>query len=355
MSADLEAGAVDAAWLTKRLRGAGVLREASVVDVTATPVGVGMLGDSIRFEMRYDRDEGAPGSFVGKFASADPTSRQTGAGFGLYEREVGFYRHIADSVAIRSPGCITAEHDPADGTFALLLEDLTPSRPGNQLTGCDIADAERAMEQAAALHGPRWNDATLRDHAFLNVSGARDFVISVFPDCLAEFHRRYDGILEPEYMAVCDRYGALIASAKTPEPGNFTLTHGDFRLDNMLFDARDGEVPLAVLDWQSPAIGLGAVDVAYFMGLAISIEDRRRHERHLLEYYLDHLRSYGVQDYDYDDLYRDYRLTLLSGVSTAVFASASTKRTERGDAMFLAMARGGCAQAIDCDALALMA
>ena len=121
MSADLEAGAVDAAWLTKRLRGAGVLREASVVDVTATPVGVGMLGDSIRFEMRYDRDEGAPGSFVGKFASADPTSRQTGAGFGLYEREVGFYRHIADSVAIRSPGCITAEHDPADGTFALLL------------------------------------------------------------------------------------------------------------------------------------------------------------------------------------------------------------------------------------------
>ncbi len=354
MSADLEAGAVDAAWLTKRLRGAGVLRDASVTTVSATPVGVGMLGDSIRFEVTYDGDEGAPASFVGKFASADPTSRQTGAGFGLYEREVGFYREVAHTVAIRSPGCVSAEHDPADGTFALLLEDLTPARSGNQLTGCDIADAERAMEQAAALHGPRWNDESLRDHAFLNVSGAREFVIQVFPDCLAEFHRRYDGVLEPEYMAVCDRYGALMASAPTPEPTSFTLTHGDFRLDNMLFDARGGEVPLAVLDWQSPAIGLGAVDVAYFMGLAISIEDRRRHERHLLEFYLEQLRGYGVRDYDYDALYRDYRLTLLSGVSTAVFASASTKRTERGDAMFLAMARGGCAQAIDCDALALM-
>ena len=354
MSAQLESGAVDAAWLTKRLRDAGLIRAASVTEVTATPVGVGMLGDSIRFELDYDRDEGAPASFVGKFASADPTSRQTGAGFGLYEREVGFYRHLAATVAIRSPVCHSAEHDPADGTFALLMEDLTPARSGNQLTGCGIADAERAMEQAAALHGPRWNDATLREHDFLNQSGARDFVIQAFPECLAEFHRRYDGVLEPDYMAVCDRYGALVGRAIDQPQTSFTLTHGDFRLDNMLFDARDGEVPLAVLDWQSPAIGLGAVDVAYFLGMALSIEDRRANERHLLDYYLEQLRGYGVTDYDYDALYRDYRLTLLSGVSTAIFASASTKRTERGDAMFLAMARGGCAQAIDCDALALI-
>jgi hypothetical protein len=354
MAADLESGSVDAAWLTKRLRDARVLHDARVTTVSATPVGVGMLGDSIRYVVEYDCDEGAPGSFVGKFASADPTSRQTGAGFGLYEREVGFYRHLAETVAIRSPACVSAEYDPADATFALLLEDLTPARSGNQLTGCGLADAERAMEQAAALHGPRWNDASLRDHDFLNMTGARDFVISVFPDCLTEFHRRYDGVLEPEYMAVCDRYGALIANAFSHEPASFTLTHGDYRLDNMLFDACDGAVPLAVLDWQSPAIGLGAVDVAYFLAMALSIEDRRQHERYLLDYYLEQLRGYGVRDYGYDALYRDYRLTLLSGVSTAVFASASTKRTERGDAMFLAMARGGCAQAIDCDALALI-
>lgn len=355
MSADLDATSVDAAWLTQRLRAAGLLREGNVTQMEATPVGVGMLGDSIRFVVDYDRDEGAPTSFVGKFASSDPTSRQTGAGFGLYEREVGFYRHLADTVAIRSPRCHSAEYDPADGTFALLLEDLTPARAGNQLTGCDIADAERAMEQAAALHGPRWNDESLRELSFLDSSGARDFVVSVFPDCLAEFHRRYDGVLEPEYMAVCDRYGELVGGAFNHVPKNFTLTHGDFRLDNMLFDARGGEVPLAVLDWQSPGIGIGAVDVAYFMGMALSIENRRAHERHLLEYYLEQMRGYGVRDYDYDALYYDYRLTLLSGVSTAVFASASTKRTERGDAMFLAMARGGCAQAIDCDALALIA
>jgi hypothetical protein len=355
MTASLDAGAVDAEWLTHRLRAGGVIRDARVTEVESRAVGVGMLGDSIRFAVRYDRDEGAPTSFVGKFASSDPVSRKTGHEFGLYGREVGFYRHLAGTVAIRTPHCYSAELDEADGSFALLLEDLTPARAGNQLTGCGLTDAETAMAQAAALHGPRWNDATLRDQPFLDNSGARDFVLRVFPDCLAEFHRRYDDVLEPEYMAVCDRYGAIIGNALDHQPGSFTLTHGDFRLDNMLFDARDGEVPLAVLDWQSPAIGLGAVDVAYFLGLALSAEDRRRHERHLLDYYLDCLRGYGVRDYGPDDLYRDYRLTLLSGVSTAVFASASTKRTERGDQMFLAMARGGCAQAIDTDALALFA
>lgn len=353
MSADLEPAAVGPEWLTERLRAAGVLREARVTAVTERrSVGAGMLGDSIRFAVAYDRDEAAPASFVGKFASADPVSRQTGQAYGLYEREVGFYREVARTVAIRTPTCHFAEYDPTDGAFALLMEDLSPARQGNQLTGCDLADARLAMEQAAALHGPRWNDRTLAYHPFLNLTGAASSVIDVFPECIAEFHRRYNGMLEPDYMDVCDRYAALVARRlPPPAPRNTTLTHGDFRLDNMLFDARDGALPMVTLDWQSPAIGVGAVDVAYFLGMALPIELRRANERALLEHYLEALRVYGVRDYSYDELYDDYRRTSLSGVSTAVFASASTKRTERGDAMFLAMARGGCAQAIDTEAL----
>jgi hypothetical protein len=79
---------------------------------------------------------------------------------------------------------------------------------------------------------------------------------------------------------------------------------------------------------------------------------RREHERGLLLRYLDELRRYGVADYDYDALYADYRVTLLQGVQTAIFASAGTKRTARGDQMFLAMARSGIDQAIDAESLA---
>lgn len=154
MSAALEPGAVDPAWLTARLRAGGVLREARVVEITALEaVGVGMLGESLRFAVAYDRDEGAPASLVGKFAAADSTSRATGRDFGLYAREIGFYRHLQATVAVRTPECWFADYDPEDGAFALLLEDLSPARGGDQLAGCGLADAEAAMVQSAVLHG----------------------------------------------------------------------------------------------------------------------------------------------------------------------------------------------------------
>ena len=170
------------------------------------------------------------------------------------------------------------------------------------------------------------------------------------PDCLAEFHRRYDGILEPEYMAVCDRYGEVAGAFLDADYAPYTLTHYDYRLDNMLFDAKGSAVKLVVLDWQSISISSGALDVSYFFGAGMSMKDRRLHERGLLNLNLDELKRYSVQDYGWNELWRDYRVTLFQGVSTAIFASASTKRTERGDQMFLTMARGACAQAIDADA-----
>ncbi len=355
MGRTLTREAVDAAWLTDVLREAGAIRAARVVATEAEAVGVGMLGESIRFALAYDRDEeGAPASVVGKFASSDPVSRRTGLDYGLYQREIAFYREIADTVAIRTPHCFFADIDLDTGAFALVLEDLSPARVGNQLAGCSIDDAERAMVQAAALHGPRWNDPALRE-AFQVVGGeGAGAVVEAMPGCLAEFHRRYDDMLEPHYMAFCDRYAAVSDRFLGRAYDRLSLIHLDFRLDTMLFDAAGGRVPLAVVDWQSVTAGPPSLDVAYFIGLCLAPELRRRHERDLLRRYLDELRRYGVTDYDEDALYADYRVTLLQGVQTAIFASAGTKRTERGDQMFLAMARRGIDQAIDADSLAVL-
>lgn len=347
--------AVDARWLTGVLRDAGAIGDAEVTDVAAQEVGVGMLGESVRFDLTYDRDvSGAPRSVVGKFASADPVSRRTGLDYGLYAREIDFYRDVASTVSVRVPHCHFADIDLDTGAFALVLEDLSPARTGNQLDGCSIEDAERAMVQAAALHGPRWNDPALlaRYDMFGGDNGGA--VVAAMPACLAEFHRRYDDMLEPHYMAFCDRYVAASGAFLQRRYDRMSLIHLDFRLDNMLFDAAGGRYPLAVVDWQSVMAGPPALDVAYFIGLCLPADLRRRHERDLLLRYLDELRRYGVDDYDYDALYADYRVTLLQGVQTAIFASAGTKRTERGDRMFLAMARSGIDQAIDADALAAL-
>lgn len=347
---------VTAEWLTAALRRGGVIGQTTVTDFTSKSVGAGMLGDSVRFALTYDRPvEGAPASVVGKFASADPVSKATGAGVGLYMKEVGFYRDIRDTVAIRTPTPYFAEINPETQDFTLLLEDMGPARQGDQLAGCGIEDAEAAMVQAAALHGPRWGDPSFAANAEMNrAPELSNYLVDGFPGFLAAFRERYDDMLEPEYMALCCRFADSIGKFFDGPPTPLTLHHLDFRLDNMLFEPQGGRWPLAVLDWQSVAVGPGVLDVGYFIGAGLTLENRRKHEEDLLRLWLEHMRGYGVTDYSWDDAWAHYRHYMLQGVFTAIFASVGTKRTPRGDEMFMTMARRHCAQAIDLDALRLL-
>ena len=339
-------------WLTGVLRRAGALRSARVTDIAARRVGNGMLGDSVRFALSYDRaEDDAPASVVGKFASEDPASKATGA-LGLYAKEVNFYRSFRDTVDVRSPKPYFAEIDPSTHDFALVLEDMSPARGGDQIAGCSLADAERAMDQAAALHGPRWADPSLAEIPWLQPGDAlNSHLVTNFPNTLAAFHERYDDMLEPDYMAFCEAFGARVAAYFTPRGAPPAPQHTDFRLDNMLFDAKGGAEPLAVLDWQSLGIGSGMLDVAYFIGAGLPADARRRHEDDLVRRYLDALARYGVTDYGWNDAWRDYRLGILQGVFTAIFASVGTVRTARGDEMFMTMARRHCQHAMDLESL----
>lgn len=348
---------VDAIWLTAALKRAGVLPEGRVVDFTSKSVGAGMLGDSVRFDLTYDRDRhGPPQSVVGKFASADPTSKATGAGVGLYLKEVRFYQEIAPTVAIRTPRPYFAEIDMATQDFTLLLEDMGPARGGDQIAGCTLADAEIAMDEAAALHGPRWGDPSLAEIPYMGGNPAMTaMLVAGFPEYLKAFRERYDDMLEPEHMATCVRFAELIGryyqpSTETPP----TVQHLDFRLDNILFEPQGGRWPMAMLDWQSVSTGAGVLDVAYFIGAGLPAEVRRANEEALLRRWLEGLKAHGVTGYSFDQAWRDYRHHLLQGVFTAIFASVGTKRTERGDAMFMAMARRHCAHAADLGSLDML-
>ena len=232
---------------------------------------------------------------------------------------------------------------------------MGPAQGGNQLLGCSVAQAQDAMNEAAALHGPRWADPTLAEIGFLNrplVDPAA--MVPMMVSIIAAFRDRYQGALEPEYMAVCEDFAAHVGNfyaAAPPAPP--TLTHQDYRLDNMLFVPQGGRWPLAVLDWQTVAVGPAILDVAYFIGAGLPTDLRREHERSLVTHWLQALGRYGVS-YSWDEAWTGYRHYLLHGVFTAIFASVSTKQTERGDQMFLTMARRHCAQALDLDSMALL-
>ncbi|WP_309607052.1 phosphotransferase [Phenylobacterium sp.] len=345
--------AIDAEWLTRALRHAGI--DAEVAGFTARAVGTGQIGDSVRFALTYARGgDAAPASLVGKFPSADPASFGTGVMLGNYEREVMFYRHLADGALIRTPRCLFADIAPGSGEFVLLMEDLAPAEAGDQLKGVSLDQAGLVIDEAAKLHASHWTDPSLDDLPWVSGSAAAP-VSQVNPEMVRQlwggFRARYEERLQPDWIEVGERvsqrYGVLSAARDGPR----CLTHNDFRPDNMMFATAAGGRPVTVLDWQSFAYGVGATDVAYFLAGALSPALRREHEAALLDRYLAGLRAHGVADYSRDELARDYGQGGFLLFMTAFFAAMVVKQTPRGDEMFLQMLGAASRHIIDHDAL----
>lgn len=66
---------------------------------------------------------------------------------------------------------------------------------------------------------------------------------------------------ETEPIADMDRLMARLAEELPPDDGQRTLVHGDYRLDNMIFDARASSCR-AVLDWELSTLGHPYADLA---------------------------------------------------------------------------------------------
>ncbi|EDL50214.1 hypothetical protein ED21_27123 [Erythrobacter sp. SD-21] len=311
------------------------------------PIGTGQVGDSVRFHIQ---GEGVPATLAGKFPAADVTSRGTAAMFGLYRKEVEFYRQVAPLLDVRVPQTFAAEASEDGACFVLLFEDLGPARQGDQVAGCTLDEAKAAIAQAAAIHAPSWGRKDILEAGWIQPTedwGAK--VGAMYPQAQALFAERYADTLEPEYMAVCTELAEQAAAYFRRDPDHQCLVHGDFRLDNMLFDIRGDSEPIAILDWQTVTIGKAMTDIGYFLGCGIG-QLGLDHEEELLDLYLAEMAARGVR-LTRADIAEDYRLGILHGVSTAVFSAAFVERTERGDANFLSMARGACALALKHDSI----
>ncbi|MCC6925890.1 phosphotransferase [Novosphingobium sp.] len=333
-------------WLTARLRQGGLLDSGTITAVRWEAIGTGQVGDSARFHLTYDREGAGPATLAGKFPAADQMSRGTAAAFGLYAKEVGFYQQLAPQLDIRVPRALVAEIAEDGVEFVLIFEDLGPARGGNQLNSCRLADAREAMRQAAGLHAPSWENAAITGLDWLQPKeGQVDQIKALYGNAQAIFRERYADTLEPEYMAICEELNEGREAWFGQERGVKCLIHGDFRLDNMLFDVQGGAEPIAVLDWQTVAVGNALTDIGYFMGTGIGNALRSAHEDELLDLYCAEMTARGVP-LDRSAIWDDYVVGAIHGISTAVFSAAYVERTERGDANFLSMARGGCALAL---------
>ncbi len=347
---------ITASWLTDRLHEAGH-RSVSVRDFTRTQIGTGQIGKCIRFALDLQgNDPTAPRSLVGKFPSDDPMSRATGVALRNYIKEVSFYRTMQQRVSISTPRSYYADIEAEGPNFALLLEDLSPARQGDQLAGCSADVARAAVLELVGLHAPSWCDDSLLGIEWLGQPDrtGTDTTRAFYQQNLPGFLDRYGSRLAADEIEIIEAVGRSTGAPFETLQSPFSLIHIDYRLDNLLIDERTTPAKISVVDWQSITLGSPLGDVAYFLGAGLVPEERRRVEADIVRAYHAALGEAGIADYPWDQCWGDYRRGAFAGFSVTVIASMIVQQTARGDEMFTTMARRHARHAIDVGARAFL-
>ncbi len=305
-------------WLTQALRSTGTIADARVIscDVKLFGEGKGFSGQIARVGLSYDVAEaGAPASLVAKFQvpPSDPEIRAAVLNARMYEREFCFYRDVAKDVALRTPRMYFGSVRPETAECLLLLEDLALAETLNMLEGCTVEDAALVLRHLATFHAAWWEHPRLHELAWLPAFDAqaendqRQFVTAwevflkkvgeLLPDGIALL-----GVKLKQHVAAVKRY-----LGQRPQ----TFLHGDFHLNNLLFDSAPGERKVTVIDWQACSRGRSTRDVAHFLITGLTPDNRNAHDLELLKQYHTTLLEHGVQAYSLEQCIFDYRFTML--------------------------------------------
>jgi aminoglycoside phosphotransferase (APT) family kinase protein len=361
---------IDGPWLSEVMAEAG--GGAAVQSFAPSLVGTGQVGENVRCMITWSDGDGGgnrdgdanedgdvsqrPSSVVIKLASSNETSRAAAEATKTYIREVGFYRDLAPSVAIRVPAVHHVSEDRPANRFILVMEDIAPANVGNQLEGCSLTQAELAVDAAADLHGSTWGRADLTDLDWIDdpTPELAEQRAALFDMLYPAFVERYDHRLSSEAR----EFGAWLSGTlrrwiDARSDATRCLVHGDFRLDNLLFGTGKPAPSLTTVDWQTPNVGPGLSDVAYFLSGSLPRAELRAAEQDLLNRYRQRLAKHGVT-LSSEDAASGYRLSAPGGFIMAVIASQLVGQTDRGDDMFMVMADGSACQALDLDTASLV-
>jgi len=353
---------IDARWLTETLRAGGhVAPDTAVAAVDAERIaeGAGFVGLLARLRLEYARDDpGAPKTLIAKLPSAEPGSRALATMFGLYEREVRFYAELAPHIELRTAACYHSAMDVAAGEYLLLLEDLDATGlAGDQLRGCVLSEARLAVSELARFHAAWWESPRLDAIDWLQRGSDvfREPLRLMYPALLPRFMELYGERLPAPIAAAMpglDSYALAVIDAMDASPT--TLTHGDYRLDNLFFGRQGAPYRLAAVDWQSVNRGAAAFELPYFIVTNLTAEQRRAMEMDLLGLYVETLREGGVSGIEEDQFLTDYRRALLFMLAGGVITGTTLQATnERGVALFEAIFDRFLTAVTDLDALAL--
>lgn len=307
---------VTPAWLSEVMR-------ADVTDAETEQIGVGIGVSSALYRVHLTGPESQtrPESVVVKLPALDEAAVFTSTMLRMYIREVGFFQELASRSPMRVPESYHADVDQETSRFVVVMEDMGGNRSVDQLAGMDIADAERAVDALADWHATWWRGAEALADSGLVVSLGDPIYPAVLPMVFAEGWEKVTNALDVSdaILEVGPKFGGAIAGLLADinrEPR--TLTHGDYRADNILFQP-DGSPVL--LDFQLIGCGSGAYDLAYFVTQSLDNDVASTHERALFDRWANRLRQAGVPGSDLTRMWDDYRTAALFCLVYPIVAS----------------------------------
>ena len=345
------------AWLTAALRSTEMATgTATKVEVTPIGVGVGLVGDLCRLHVEWTDGTG-PERIIVKIPSALGSSRFVATLLGMYRREVRFYEELSPATNLPHARCYFSALDDESQDFVLLMEDLDGGRTVDQIEGATLADTELAVSRLAEFHAGWWNDESLVEREWLPKlcdPPLPDAATFAFQQSWGHIQEMFPGHIPGDVRAVGDRFADVLPGLfqALSEPP-FTLSHGDYRVDNMFFYDDRGD--LAVCDFQLVDRSRGGRDLTYFLTQSLTPENRAKWERALVERYVEGLRKHGVDDYDFDAAWTDYRIASLFGLVYPVVAGGGIEHADvRATNLTGAMLDRSVAAIVELDCLELL-
>lgn len=341
---------IDPPWVQAVLRAAGYA-DASVAGVTATPVGAGNVSDTVRLDIDHAAPSDAPASVVAKFRPSLEAAHEHGVGSGAYHREIGAYRAITDRSACRIPELFWVAGDETN--INLVVEDLTgTTTAGDQVAGVDLDGARAVITELARFHSafapiddasaPAWP---------IRMTEVVDYWTGMTRTGAGIVAERFADRLSARDLGIVAKAGEIVHDWYLLPQSRLSLSHGDPRVDNVLFEQVDGQVGAVLLDWQVTGLRNPMYDVGYFLSGSVDSADRAAHERELIEHYLSVYAERG-DAYGIDEALADYRVQLLSGLLITTAAVAVLPDNEVANTLLCALLERNCAAAHDWDSLA---
>ena len=300
-------------WLARALAPAHPNLQLHGVDVVEVFLGT---VTKVRLVLDHDGDPSVPRGLclkAGLESHSDMTART-----GIYANEARFFLAINDTVGAPAPRWWWAAVDEATQAGAVLMEDL--GRPDvrfcNVSESMTIDEIEAALGALASFHASRFGADIAREWSWLpwmvvETQGSEDYFRTLGPDVIAaELAKPGRGRVVPAELHSPDKIVAWFWRwVATNREGPISLIHGDAHIGNAYLD---GSAPL-FCDWQTIRYGRPMFDVAYFLGSALPISQRRAAERSLLSSYRERLCAQTDGVPSLEELWFDYRRNMMYG------------------------------------------